>query len=378
MLTVAKKTGKPLVSFNPAGFKRARKSYDSGAPAELIQMMKEAGVDSHVAGCLSGRRSGYKRAFTLTAFDDTESDAQRRDWFKGVLQRLRLRDLLEAIHEGRLYLYHVVDFAWEVVDGRQVPTSFEAFDQHYFRYDKEGILKIAFGNELREIPETALVVENNKTPVMLPPLRDYIMKEFGLEAWSHFLENFGEPFIMGKYPANSGPEFKDEVEAGVKALAASARGTAPEGTELEIHESSRTAGDHLDYTKRCDDGIAIALLGHANAVQNSSGLQVGQNLTPYQVRFDIAVDDCYFIEPFVDRIIQLIGDQNFGDGRYPRFELDKSKPINALEYTRMCREWFDMNGILSPREMEKCGLLVSEDQQPMQKAPGQLSTILGG
>ncbi len=371
MITVSKRINKPRVSFNPRGFRQARKRLDEGDPRPLITMMKEAAVDSHVTGCLTGRTAGYKRPFTLTAYDDQAGSAERRDWFSGVLQRLHLRELLEAVHAGRLYVYNVIDFTWEVVEGRQVPTSFEEFDQKHFRYDEQtGELGIDFGRELRPLPPEALISENRKMPVMLPVLRDFILKKFGLEAWSSFLENFGEAFIFGKYPPGADEKFKQQLEDGVNALASSSRGIAPDGSTIEVIESARTTGDHQDYDRRCNAGIAIALLGHANAVQDSDGMQVGQNLTAYEVRFEIAVDDCHFIEPYVNRLISVIGDRNFADGRYPRFELSKVRPVDVRQHAEIIDMAFRHGVPIDPDEYRKLGIYVEEGNGPFQREAG--------
>ncbi len=374
MLVVKKQIPNPRVRFTPEGMRSARRKYDNGDPRQLITMMKLASEDSHVEGCLIGRRSGYKRQFSLTSYDDTDTDTERRDWLHGVLQRLRIRDLLESIHEGRLYLYSVIDFEYDVVDGRQVPVSFEAFDQRHFRRDREGELKVEWGPELRDIPDTALVVEV-KRPAMLPVLRDYILKEFGLEAWSSFLEVFGEPFLLGKYPPGSDAGFKKQVEDGLNAMARSARGIAPDGTEVEVIETSRSTGDHEQYVDRADKGIAIALLGHANAVEQAPGLQVGQNLSSYEVRHELAVDDMYWLEQHVNSLIQTIWDRNFSDARYPQFELNKARPVAARDHIEVIDTAWRHGLKVHPDEYRKVGLYVYDDQEPIQRKATELGSI---
>ena len=368
---------RPSVRFNPAGYKAARRSFDGGDAAPLIAMMQEASLDSHVAGCLLARRSGFKRPFSLTSYDDTDVSTERRDWFNTVLDTLSLRDLLEALHDGRLYVFNVIDFDWEVIDGRQVPVRWEAFEQHYFKRDpKDKRIKLVNKNRLDELPDTALVAEARRTPVMLPILRDWILKEFGLEAWASFLENWGEPFLLAKYPSGSTPEFRQQIEDGLAALAAASRGTAPDGTSLEVHTAGSKPGDHDVFIDRADRGIAITLLGHANAVEQRGGLQIGDHPSSYEVKHEVSVDDCYFLEPFVNRLIRTIGERNFGDGRYPRFELHKSKPVDSKEHTDICETWWRMGGIIHPDEMRKVGLYVGEDQQPLVRQATDLSHLL--
>lgn len=371
MLAVPKILPRPKVTYDPKGFKDARKKYDDGDPRKLITMMQETETDSHAAGCLIGRRSGFKRSFSVLSYEDTDTDNERREWIQGVLERLQIRDLLEEIHTARMYLYSVVDFEWLVVNGLQVPVEFEAFDQKYFKYDQDRRLRIEFGSSLQEIPDTALVtdIRRKKLPIMIPVLRDWILKEYGVEAWAAFLENWGEPFIFAKYPPGADDGFKKQVEDGVNAIAASARGIGPDGTTIEIHESDKKTGDHEKFTARADKGIAITLLGHANAVEQSEGMQVGGNLAPFEVRFEIAQDDMFWLEPHINRLIRMIWDRNFADGRYPRFELDKSKPVDPDVQMRKL-DMAHRHGLkLHPDEYRKLGLYVYDDQEPIQKPP---------
>lgn len=379
MITVKQKT-RPRVRFSPAGYKRARREYDQGDERKLIAMMEEAKVDSHVSGCLIGRRAGYKRKWNLTQHDDSaDVSDQRRDWLTDVLQRLGVNDLMEAIHDGRLFSYSVIDFEWEVTDGRQVPVRFKHFDPHHFRRDDDGALKIDFGwNEMREIEDGALLVDSRKQPVMLPILRDYIMKEFGLEAWSAFLETFGEAFIIGRYPPGASDDFKDEVEEAVQELGASSRGTAPDGTEFDVVETSRSTGDHLNYTERADTGISIALLGHANAVQNEGGIEIGGNQQSYQVRFELAKDDMQWIEPKVNELLGEIWRRNFGGPSPLKFELNKSKPVDPQMHSEMIDMAYRHGAEVHIDEYKKLGLRVRhpEGEEWIRKPETGIDTLM--
>lgn len=379
MLDVPDRSYRPRVRFSPEGYKKAKREWEHGRPQRLIAMMKEASIDTHVSGCLGGRRSGFKRGWRLKAFADDEADRERRQWFEGVLERMRFYDLLEAIFESRLYIFSVIDFEWKIVDGRQVPVRFKDFDHKYFRRrdDKpDGDIVIDDGDAQREIPDTALVTKSRKRPLMMPTLREYILKNFGLESWAAFLETFGEPFILGKHPPGADQEYIDQVEDAVQRLGASSRGTAPEGTELEIHEAGRSTGDHLDFSTYADKGISIHLLGHANAVQDEGGVNVGGNDSAYEVRFDYAVDDMRYIEPFVNDLISIIGDRNFGDGRYPKFELDKSRPVDKSEFADIVDMAWRHGVPIKAKHYKQLGLDVDEEDGPFQKESTPTSALL--
>ncbi len=384
MLVVSKTARRPRTSFTPAGFKDAKKKWEDGDARPLIAMMREAELDSQVAGCLTGRHSGFKRSFALVSPDDREVPEERIDFFHALFERrIQTRDLLESLFEGRRFGYVVVDFDWAVLDGRQVPITFRAYEQRYFRRvdedgnpDPRGELRIDFGGEARTIPEEALVVETHKVPLMMPVLRDYILKEYGVETWAAFMENWGEDFVLGKYPPGSGPEYVKEVEKGIELLGASKRGTIPQGTEVDVIGSQRSTGDHQQFVERADEAISITLLGHKNAAKDSGGVNVGGQQASYEVRFDIARDDMFWLEPAMNRLIEIVGRRNFGPGPLPLFQLDKSKPVDAESHSHIVDLAYRWGAKIHPDELRKLGLYVYEDQEPLQRSQNTLDSLL--
>lgn len=368
MITVNQKIGTRRVSFTPSFYKRAYEQWKTGTHKDLIAMMREAETDSMVIGALQGRKAGFMRDLNFRPFSDDDSDQERADFIKEVFSRLKTRRLFKAIMQARQYKYSVIDFSWEVIDGRQVPVSFKAFEQKYFRYDPDDDeLKIDFGNELRELPPETLLCESDEVPFMLPVLRDFILKEFGLEAWAAFIETFGEGIIIGYYPPGSSDDVKTALDNAVNKIASSSRGTAPKGTDIEIKESSRTTGDHEKFKDAADKGISISILGHANAVQQSGGMQVGQNDAPFKVSQNIANDDLFFIDECIDQLVQTIVDRNFADGRYPSAVTGKPDPLGVKERRENIRLAWDHGILINPNEYRKLGIEVYEDQEPVHK-----------
>lgn len=365
MISVNKKLGRAIVRFDPSFFKKAYKSYQAGNPRELIALMKEASVDSHVTGCLLGRRAGFQKDWSIRPYEDSNSDQQRAEALTQMFSALNTRLLFKKLHEAILYMYSVVDFEWEVVNNLQVITSFKHFAQHYFKYDEDGILKVDFGKTAEEIPPETLVCESTETPAMLPVLRDYILKNFGLEAWASFIETFGEGLLIGKYPSGSGPEMRAELQEALDNIARSSRGTMPKETEIEVVETKRTTGDHSRFEERSNIGISIALLGHANAVQDSAGMHIGENLAPFKVAKNIALDDIQYIEPCMNKLIRIVYSRNWNDNRFPLFVMDKSDPVVVKDRLDTLQTYYDMGGEVDPDDFAKLGITIAGDQKPL-------------
>jgi phage gp29-like protein len=366
MLTVNKKIGISNVQFTPNYYKNAYRQYQQGYYKDLIEMMKRAAVDSHVAGCLLGRRSGFQREFSLLPFDDTALDRERAEWLRSMFTKISMRSLFKAIHEATLYKFVVIDFEWDTNDNKHVICGFKKFEQRYFKY-RESELKIDFGNNQKDIPNEALICENEDNPVMLPVLRDYILKDFGLESWAGFIETFGEGIIIGKYPAGADSTVKSEIETAVNNIARSSRGTMPENANIEVVGYESRIGSHDKFIEAADRGISITILGHENAVSQSKGLQVGENITSYRVKCEIAKDDMFFIDEQMQKVVNTVCERNFSDGRFPVFVTDKSDPVNVKEWLDVIDTAYNHGVIIDPDDYRKVGLKIAEEQEPVQK-----------
>lgn len=371
MIPVNKKIGFTPVTFSPEFYKRALRSYQNGNLREVIALMDKAEIDSQVAGCLMGRRSGFLKEWRVTPASETAQDTAVADFITSVFFGINMRELFEDVQEARLKKFSVINLEWEIQDNKQVIVEAKKVNQRYFRYDDDGVLKVDWGaKDLREIPEdSALVCESNRDPILLPVLRDYILKEFGLESWAGFLETFGESFILGKYPPGADAQFKTELENGINALAVSARGIMPDSTSVEIVETKRNTGDHEKFGDRCDAAISISLLGHANAVQRSAGLQLGENQEAYKVKREIALGDIFYIEEQITRLVRMLVKRNFTVKTMPIFSIDKSEPINTTERLDVLRFAWDTGYRIHPDEISKLGLYQFPDQEPLQKQP---------
>ncbi len=375
-LKINKRIGDITPNFNPRYFKEAYNNYKLGRVAKLVAMIEFAEIDSHVAGCLLGRDAGYKKEWSITPASDNEQDVQIAEFFTEYFKSIGMRDLFEDIMDAKKKKFVVLEFEnWDILkvgnQEKQVPTEIRKMHQKYFRLDTKdnNKLKIDDGNNLLDIPETGgFPIVYKRNPIMLPVLRDFILKEFGVESWAAFMETFGEPFIIGKYPPGSDAAFISQLEEAVNSLGASSRGVAPMGSEIEIKESHRSTGDHEKFAGYSDKGIAISLLGHANAVQQSSTMQIGENLAPYKVKLELAVDDIYFIETQIQALLRFLIIRNYaGVTKFPTFSIDKSEPINVKEFLLVLDQAYEQGMEVNPSEYAKLGMQVSDKQKPLSK-----------
>jgi len=372
MLNINKNIGSITPLFTPSYYRQAYNSYKIGIVGNLVAMFEQCELDTHISGCLLGRNAGYKREWKIDPAGDKKAELAIADWLEEYFDNFNMRDMFEDIMDAKYKKFAVIQYDdWTVAENKQVPAGFTQLHQKYFRIDTKDNdkIKIDKSNVLLEIKEDeALVVTYRKAPVLMPVLRDYILKEFGVESWAAFMETFGEPFIIGKYPPGADPDFKDQLKEAVNNIASSSRGTAPMGSEFEIKETQRTTGDHEKFVDRCDRGISISLLGHENAVAQGSKMQVGENLEAYKVKRDVMIEDVYFIQDALDKLIRMLVKRNFpAVTRFPKFVIDKKEQLNVKDHLAILDQAYEQGMAIDPWEYGQYGVKIFDNQKPLEK-----------
>ncbi|MEO1477954.1 MAG: DUF935 family protein [Bacteroidota bacterium] len=316
-----------------------------------------------LAGRREQRAGSSKSPWSIEPFDESATSQQRAEWLTQVITQLKPRRLFKRILESRLMLFSVMDFEMEVVDQLLTPLSFTWYEPHFFRY-QNGVLGIDHGTRWEPLPDEALVCEADEQPVMLPVLRDYILKEFGIEAWASFMEDWGDAFLIGEYPMGASPEFKKALNDGLRDLGISKRGSVPQGGAVKVVESGKGTASHQSFKAECDAGISIALLGHRNAVQQSPGsMQIGENSSAFKVREEVADDDVGFVDECMADFIRILWRLNFADGTEPTFRLFVPQRVDREDLRRSMDMAYRHGVTLEPENYRRLGLLIPEGQE---------------
>lgn len=371
-LNVSARATRPKARYEPTFYRKAKKAYDRGRPAKLIELMRGSREDSHVAGCVMGRRAGLQRPWSIEPYDDSPESVRRAEWATQVITGLKPRRLFKKILEARLMIFSVMDFEMEVVDGLMTPISFAWYEPHFFRYES-GVLGIDHGTRWEALPDEALVCEADEQPVMLPVLRDYILKEFGIEAWASFMEDWGDAFLIGEYPMGASSEFKKALNEGLRDLGISKRGSVPQGGAVKVVESSKGTASHQSFTNECNAGMSIALLGHRNAVEQSPGsMQIGENTSAFKVREEVSDDDVGFVDECMADFLRILWRPNFADGTEPTFRFSVRERVDREDLRRSMEMAYRHGVTLEVENYRRLGLLIAEGQEAIVRDPNLL------
>lgn len=167
----------------------------------------------------------------------------------------------------------------------------------------------------------------------------YLYKNYSVRDLAEFLEIYGLPLRMGKYPLGASDTEKSTLLDAVVSLGHNAAGIMPESMSIEIQEAAKgSEGPYLAMMQWAESSISKAILGgtltsQADGKSSTNALGNVHN----EVRHDILEADARQVAAtLTDTLLRYLVELNHGGvmdaRRMPRFEFDTSEPEDLALY----------------------------------------------
>lgn len=334
-----------------ASILQAAERGDIKAQCELFQDMEEK--DAHLLAEMGKRR----RALTtvdwtvLPPRDPSAAEQAEADWLNEVLQDLPdfedlLFDLLDAIGKG----FACIELDWQRLGREWLPAAFNYREASWFQLD------MATRNELRLRDGSAegealnpfgWIVHQHKAKsgyvargglyrVLAWP---YLFKNYAVRDLAEFLEIYGLPVRLGKYPAGASGDEKATLLRAVVNIGHNAAGIIPEGMAIDFKEAAKGTHDPFDWMVQwAEKSMSKAVLGgtltsQADGKSSTNALGNVHN----EVRHDLLKSDAkqvattlrqYLLYPLL--VLNRGGDRD--PRRLPRFQFDLVEAEDMATY----------------------------------------------
>jgi hypothetical protein len=229
-------------------------------------------------------REGIKKLQWDIALSTTRG--KRAEWAKSVCNDLPLNRIIPAAVSARDYGYTVFETTWAKVGSQLLITNLEEKPREWFQFDQANrLLLITRGNPNGIIvddkyPKKFIAVQHEasyKNPYGNGLLDEAYWYAKGLAAnyefHLSFLEDDGRDHWMGWVPHGSSNEYKNKVEAALRALRNAAVAVIEEGTRVEKIENkgrSSTSDAYEIFKKSCRSTINMLWLG-SDLATNAQG-----------------------------------------------------------------------------------------------------------
>ena len=171
----------------------------------------------------------------------------------------------------------------------------------------------------------------------------WLFKTFTLKDWMRFVEAYGHPLRLGKYPPNADPEGKAVLYRAVRNVAADAAAIVPEGMNIEFVDDTTVRGRaevFKEFVAYLDSRVSIAVLGQTlTTEQGDRGSQALGNVHQ-MVREDIEESDARQLAGVLrrDSVIPVVALNHGMREAYPRVVIERKEERRRQAARRSTRE----------------------------------------
>lgn len=321
------------------------------AQADLFSDMEER--DGHIFAELSKRKRGLLTLSWQIVPPKNPSTAEKtlaaevQEWLENIpdLEDVML-DALDGIGHG----FAALEIEWELLGKLQYPCSFTHRPQRWFQTPSDNFDEIRLrdgsmdGAELwpcgwlvhKHKAKSGYITRAGLHRVLSWP---YLFKNYSVRDLAEFLEIYGLPMRLGKYPSGATPEEKMTLLRAVTQIGHAAAGIIPQGMTIDFEEAA--TGSHEPYQAMidwCEKTQSKAILGgtltsQADGKTSTNALGNVHN----EVRHDLMESDArQLASTFTRELIipwLILNKPGFDQRRPPRMVFNTQQPEDIKLYS---------------------------------------------
>ncbi|RZF83718.1 DUF935 domain-containing protein [Pseudoalteromonas sp. CO325X] len=399
----------PSEGLTPAKLTQVLKAAEGGdlsAQADLAKDMEDK--DGHLFSELSKRRRAWlKFDWTIepprNASKQEEKDAEQ---LKEQLQDATwLTDLIFDLSDGILKGFSACELNWDYFENRHDIVGYQYRDQKLFTTHPEDYNELRLVNGTVEgealnpfgwvkhvhKSKSGYIHRAGLTSVLAWP---YLFKNYSIRDLAEFLEIYGLPLRLGKYPSGASEEEKTTLLRAVLSIGHNAGGVIPKGMDIDFHNAADGQSSPFEAMIRwCELTQSKAVLG-ATLTSQADGKTSTNALgnVHLDVMDDLVESDLHQVANTITRDViyplHALNSRSYsGPRRIPRFSFDLSQAEDISQLapglrtlvelgTKIPMSWLhDKTQIPEAKDGEAVLSLSTPEVQPQQDAPTALKAL---
>jgi len=349
---------------------------DLMAQSDLFTDMEER--DAHLFADMSKRKRALLTldwnivAPANASAEEKKQAAQLEEWFTDFANLDDvLFDQMDAVGHG----FSAQEIEWHQVEKVWLPKTLTHRPQRWFRtplYDgndlrlrdnsSDGAPLWPFGWLVhKHRAKSGYLTRAGLHRVLAWP---YLFKTYAVSDLAEFLEIYGLPLRVGKYPPGSTKEEKATLLRAVAEIGHNAAGIIPEGMMIEFQEAADGTKDPFEaMIAWCEKSVSKAILGGTLTSQadgKTSTNALGK--THNEVRRDLLTSDARQAQRTLTNLCYMLSALNFGASdprRCPRFEFDTRDAEDLALYADALPKLVGA-GVKVPRQWAQDKLMIPE------------------
>lgn len=299
--------------------------------------------DDQVAATFAQRRLAVvRRPWAVEPGGDRRMDRQAAELVRATLDRLDWDAITDQMLHARFFGFAVAEVLWLVEGGEIAVADIRVRDRARFAFAPDGalLLRTTARPNGEPVPEkkfwvAAVGASHHDEPYGRGLAHQLYwpvwFKRQGARFWAIFLEKFGAPTAIGKFPAGADATERARLLEAVQAIQTDAGIILPEGMTIELLEASRGGtATYQEWMAYWDRAIAKIVLGQTMTTEDGSSRAQAQ--VHWDVREDIVAADADLVCESANRTwVRWLIDYAMPGAAYPRIyrEMDDPEDLRA-------------------------------------------------
>lgn len=253
-----------------------------GSPKLYAQILRDDQVKSTLQQRFSALTS---KEWEIAPGGEDKIDIEAAEFLNDQLDNIGWNGKVGKMIYGIFYGYAVAEIMWEINDeNKLVFKDIAVRKRHRFKFDLQGNLKLITADNPagKMLPDRKMWIyttgaDNDDQPYGMGLAHwlywPCLFKREGIKFWMMFLDKFGSPTPVGKYPANATDAEKEKLLAATQAFQQESGIIMPEGMLIELIEAKR--GGRVDYAtlyKIMDAAISKVVLSQTMTTDDGASL----------------------------------------------------------------------------------------------------------
>jgi phage gp29-like protein len=375
----------PVVGMTPVRMHRLLTDAEQGnlqAQADLFCDMEER--DGHIFSEMTKRKQAVNGLPWGVKPPKNASEQEKKiaeelyEWLDDIEDfEMFLFEAMDAVGHG----YSAQEIKWHQLGGLWLPESFQHAQPRLIMtpYNQPNELRLNDGSPdgaefwpfgwfiHRHKAKSGYVSRSGLFRVLAWP---FLFKNYGVRDIMEFLETYGLPSKLGKYPAGATAEEKMTLMRAVMSIGRNAGGIVPQGMSIDFNDA--TDGDtnnHMNLVKWCEQTQSKIIVGGTLLSQADGKTSTNAQSKTHENQFDVInkSDAKQLARSINDSLITAMMQLNYPNitpDRYPKFWFDTSDTEDLESFSKSLGEMVD-TGMKIPLTWahERAGIPMPADDQ---------------
>ncbi len=313
------------------------------AKGKGLKLYDEVDADAHAGSVLQTRYLAVTGCeWEIIPADESAKSTEIAKFVGEAIGGFNFRQASQELLQAFLYGYYVAEVMWTVKNGKVVPKKMYAKHPRRFCFSVDRELRLLTKDNMIQgepLPKHKFIVfsygssDNPYGKGLGQKLWWPVwFKKNGIKFWLTFLDRFGQPTPIGKYPSGADSKQKATLLEAIESIRTETGLIVPDSMMVELLESSRSG--RVTYETICeymDKQTSKAVLGQTATTEGTPG-KLGNENAQNEVRQDILdADGALYSECLNETLIPWIVDFNYwGVSKYPKLQI-RTEPEKELK-----------------------------------------------